>query len=486
MKLHIERTSTTLAIALVCTIGLHAQSARTTSEESNRHLSNAPNPVSFILEEENKNSISEKGGGMTTLSTSFVEMSKPSGGYNCIVDMDVFSGRLYLSTADDPLGNWGAKVFYTTDALSYTQALSDASSQGYLRMGVFDNQLWIPDGDPNGMDPGYVYISSTGNSGSFNKTTVVGAVHTFDVIKYNSKAYVANGMATSMGGMCEFNGSNQWSSVNQPSGSFRLKYMSEINGKLFVANANPNSDIDYYLWSGSVSSAPQAMNKVTGAGSTYQIYTSSQGKMFWTVVYSSAIHVLQSTDGITWTPSATLDGKFVSDFAELNGKLYALEWKGGLWESSDHNTFTAIAPPPVNAPDAFGPMPVTGGGYNADARASMAAYNGALYCGSSTNGKVYKVDLTATSVSEEPGQDMKFESIYPNPFVSSTNFHTSMPLKNATLTVYSPLGQAVKRVENINGNSFAFNRGELPDGLYYVQLSQDNRNIASNKIVITH
>lgn len=463
------------AMILCCAIGSYGYAIAQENKSAGSGIPHS-NACSFTIKE-------DKGGVATTLTTNFVEMGKPTGGYNCIVDMALFNGRMYLSTADDPLGNWGAKVFYTTDAISFTQALSDASSQGYLRMGVFDNQLWIPDGDPNGMDPSYVYISSTGNSGSFNKTTVLGAVHTFDIIKYNSKAYVANGMASSMGGMCEFDGSNTWNSVNQPSGSFRLKYMTELNGKLFVANANPNSGTDYYLWSGNVSSAPQALDKVAGAGSTYQVYTSSQGRIFWTVVYSGGIHVLQSTDGINWTPSASLDGKFVSDFAELNGKLYALDWKGGLWESSDHITFTLIAPVPPNAPDAFGPLPVSGG-YNADARASMIAYNGSIYCGSSTNGKVYKVDIT-TSVPEAPAQNLKLKNIYPNPFTTSATVHTTNPMVNATMTIVNSFGQAVKTVQNINGTSFTINRDNLPAGLYSIQLRQDNGTVASDKMIIT-
>ena len=461
-----------LAITPACLIGLQGVSVA----QNNRAPSHAQ-VVNFKVDENKTDN-----GSITPMTAGFVEMGKPTGGYKCVVDMTVFGGRMYLATADDPLGNWGATVYYTTNATSFTSALSDASSQGYLRMGVFDNKLWIPDGDPNGMDPGYVYISSTGNSGSFTKTTIIGAVHTFDVIKYNNKAYVANGMASSMGGMCEYDGSNTWNSVNQPSSSFRLKYMAQFSGKLFVANANPNSGTDYYLWSGNVSSAPQAMDKVAGDGSTYQIYATSTGKLFWTVVYSGAIHVLQSTDGISWTPSASLDGKFVSDFEELNGKLYALDWKGGLWESSDQNTFTLIAPVPSNALDAFGPLPVTGG-YNADARASMVAYNGSLYCGSSTNGKIYKVDV-GTSVPEVNGQVLKMD-VYPNPFVNSTNFQTTQPLENASMTVYSSLGQVVRSMNNINGSSFTFDRGDLPKGIYYMRLSQDNVTVASDKVIIT-
>lgn len=444
-----------LPLAMV-TLGLGSSIAQ--DQNSSAALTPHPNAIYF-------NVADDKGKGtLPTPMATFQEMTKPTGGYKCIVDMDVFNGRLYLSTADDPLGNWGAKVFYTTDAASYTQALSDANSQGYVRMNVFDNKLWIPDGDPNGMDPGYCYISSTGNSGSFTKTTIVGAVHTFDVIKYNNKAYVSNGMASSMGGMCEHDGSNTWNSVNQPGSSFRLKYMTQFGTKLFVANANPNSGTDYYLWNGSVASAPQAYDKVAGSGSTYQVYTSSQGKIFWTVVYSGAIHVLTSTDGITWTPSPTLDGKFVSDFAELNGKLYALDWKGGLWESSDHNTFTLIAPVPAATPDVFGPLPVAPSGYNADARASMAVYNGDIYCGSSTTGKVYKVTI-ATSTPELPATSFHY-TMTDHSVIFNLDKSSALELR-----VYSVHGSLVKSISEgtVSAGSHEIDLSALKPGFYLLQ-----------------
>lgn len=458
MKSTLHKTSASLTFAVSCMAALGQMAVA--QQSTNAMLTNpaSPSVVNFTVNDDKENL-------PTTFSTTFVEMGKPTGGYKCIVDMVEFGGKMYLSTADDPLGNWGAKVFSTSNATSFTSVLSDPNSQGYVRMNVFDNKLWIPDGDPNGMEPGYCYVSSTGASGSFAKTTILGAVHTFDVIKYNNKAYVSNGMGSSKGGMCEFDGSNTWNSVNQPSSSFRLKYMTQFNGKLFVANANPNSGTDYYLWTGSLTAAPQAMDKVTGPGSTYQIYATSTGKLFWTVVYSGGIHVLQSNDGISWTPSASLDGKFVSDMVELNGKLYALDWKGGLWESSDQTTFTLIAPVPSAAPDAFGPLPVPGG-YNADARASMLVYNGAIYCGSSTNGKVYKVTVgTSTAVNESP-----VSSIQHTVTDHSVIFH----LENSTsvdLRVYDLCGSLVKEMPfgTVGAGNHEIDLAELKNGFYLLQ-----------------
>jgi hypothetical protein len=361
--------------------------------------------------------------------------------------------------------------------------LEDNTSQGYLRLGVFDNKLWIPDGDPNGLDPSYVYISSSGTPGSFTKTSIIQAVHTFDVIKYNNKALTSNGMSTYQGGLCKYNGTSQWNSVYQSASSFRMKYMAEFLGKLFVANSNQNSDTDYFMWSGDVeTTSPMLKNAVIGASSTFRWYASTQGRLFWTVASNNQIRCLSSTDGNTWTPVANLDGKFVSDYCEMNGKMYALS-QNGLWESSDYINFTQIAAPPTSDPNAFMPVPVTGG-YNADGMASMEPFNGSIWCGSSRNGKVYKVDLT-TSVPEVPVNDMKFEKIFPNPFVISATFHTALPLVNATMTVYNLFGQVVKFADNINGSLFILNRDDLPSGLYYVKLTQQNVIIATDKINIT-
>jgi hypothetical protein len=306
-------------------------------------------------------------------------------------------------------------------------------------------------------------------------------VHTFDIIKYNNQVYTANGMGNYMGGLCKFNGTTTWNSVSAPSASFRLKYMTQAAGKLYVSNDNPNSDVDYFIYNGDpATTTPTSKNVLTGPAMTFRYYTSSTGKIFWTVAANSQIRCMSSTDGLTWTPVANLDGKFVSDYCEMNGKMYILA-QNGLWESSDQTNFTQIATPPASDPNAFMPVPVTGG-FNSDGLASMEPYNGAIWCGASTSGKVYKVDI-ATAIHENAAQT-KFDNIYPNPFATSTSFHTTKPMNHATMTIYNAFGEVVKVVQNIDGTSFTFERGSLPAGLYYVQLNENGETIASDKMII--
>ena len=393
----------------------------------------------------------------------FVEVGSPAGGYPSITDMVTFNGKLYLSTSKNPLADFGTNVFSTSDGISYTKVLEDNTSQGYLRMGVFDNKLWIPDGDPNGLDPSYVYISSTGAPNSFTQTQITGSVHSFEVIKYNNQFYVSNGMGSGQGGLCKFDGSGQWTLVYADNNSVRMKYMAVFNGKLFVANRNSAGDVDYFVWSGDPqTTSPVQANVLSGATNTFRWFASSQGKLFWSVGTSSAIGVMVTQDGVNWQAVSALNGKLVSDFAEFNGKLYALAMDG-LWESTDYFTFQKIASPPAADTEAFVPS-VVGAGVNPDAPASMEAYNGSLWCGSSRNGKIYKVDF-ATSV---PGILMASDHY------KVTDRSIIFQIENSSsieLRVYSINGSLIKNVSlgTVTKGNYEIGLDELKEGTYLLQ-----------------
>ena len=75
--------------------------------------------------------------------------------------------------------------------------------------------------------------------------------------------------------------------------------------------------------------------------------------------------------------------------------------------------------------------------------------------------------------------------VYPNPFSTQTTLQTSKVFKDATLTVYNSFGQQVKQLNNISGQAVTLHMDTLPSGLYFTRLTQDNKIIARNKLVIT-
>ena len=77
-------------------------------------------------------------------------------------------------------------------------------------------------------------------------------------------------------------------------------------------------------------------------------------------------------------------------------------------------------------------------------------------------------------------------TIYPNPFNSSATLRLGKNIKDVTLTVYNLYGQTVKQIKNISGQTITLYRDNLPGGLYFIRLTQDNKIITADKLVITN
>lgn len=78
-----------------------------------------------------------------------------------------------------------------------------------------------------------------------------------------------------------------------------------------------------------------------------------------------------------------------------------------------------------------------------------------------------------------------YVNIFPNPFSNQTTLHIDKYIKNASLTVYNSLGETVKHVNGLAGQTIVFHRDNLPSGLYFVLLTQDGNTISPDKFVIT-
>jgi len=74
--------------------------------------------------------------------------------------------------------------------------------------------------------------------------------------------------------------------------------------------------------------------------------------------------------------------------------------------------------------------------------------------------------------------------ISPNPFSLKTTLHLDKNLKNATLTIFNLFGQQVSQIKNISGQDITLNRDNLPNGIYYIRLTYQNKIITTDKVVI--
>lgn len=89
-----------------------------------------------------------------------------------------------------------------------------------------------------------------------------------------------------------------------------------------------------------------------------------------------------------------------------------------------------------------------------------------------------------TGISEETQEQYQL-FVFPNPFSDYVTIESGQLLTDATLTVFNSMGQAVKQMDNLSGQSIILYRDNLPGGLYFLGLTEDNKILLTYKVVIT-
>jgi len=180
-----------------------------------------------------------------------------------------------------------------------------------------------------------------------------------------------------------------------------------------------------------------------------------------------------SDNGASWTQitngiSAT---NYVFNITSIGNSLLAAS--GNAYRSIDHgSSWTTF----MNGIDTTCPYGVAGF-YEA------SSY---VFCGieGGCDGSVFRINKNEVlSVNEISANKVSF-SIYPNPFSNTTVLSTNKLFNNAVLTISNLYGQQIRQINNFSGQTFILHRDNLPSGLYLIQVTQDNRTIITEKLVI--
>jgi Secretion system C-terminal sorting domain len=73
--------------------------------------------------------------------------------------------------------------------------------------------------------------------------------------------------------------------------------------------------------------------------------------------------------------------------------------------------------------------------------------------------------------------------LFPNPFVNNVTLNWDVNVKNGELNLFNALGEMVLTENNINGISFQLKRNKIPNGLYFIQVKENNKIIWSDKLI---
>jgi len=107
--------------------------------------------------------------------------------------------------------------------------------------------------------------------------------------------------------------------------------------------------------------------------------------------------------------------------------------------------------------------------------------NGNLYVSDETNNQIRKITLPV-GIDEYSILPAEF-SIYPNPFTSQTTITFNEEQKKSVIIIMDVLGKMMKTI-NFTGKELIIDKEEMKAGIYFVQVTDENKNVFNKKIVI--
>jgi len=75
-------------------------------------------------------------------------------------------------------------------------------------------------------------------------------------------------------------------------------------------------------------------------------------------------------------------------------------------------------------------------------------------------------------------------NIFPNPSVGSLTITSDSEFKNACISLFNMQGQKLNEFRNVNATSFQIPKMELPSGVYFIKITENNMLIATKKLVL--
>jgi len=189
---------------------------------------------------------------------------------------------------------------------------------------------------------------------------------------------------------------------------------------------------------------------VVGSGSNAGITTTSSTYVLnSSIVYANTLYV-----GGTFTGAGGATANYIAT------------WNGTAWGTAGTGLDAA-----VNAMTVYNNDLIVGGDF-ANAGGTAAT-------------RIAKWHITGAGTNEIKASK-NVATNFPNPFSSSTLIRVDkeQELQNASLIIYDILGNETVTIEGINTNEISLDRNNLPAGVYFYSIKENNALVASGKLVI--
>ena len=75
-------------------------------------------------------------------------------------------------------------------------------------------------------------------------------------------------------------------------------------------------------------------------------------------------------------------------------------------------------------------------------------------------------------------------TIFPNPCAEHCELKTSIYMDDAELNLWNLSGQLIRKINHLKGHSALIDQGDLPDGMYFIQLIDNDKLLYSGKLIM--
>jgi hypothetical protein len=251
---------------------------------------------------------------------------------------------------------------------------------------------------------------------------------------------------------------------------------------LFLAKSDSNGMIQwlrnydggYGEWGQSVVPTPDGGYAVCGMSENYHsgirdiflVRTDAQGYATWAKIYGDA----NDDDHGMGIALATDGGFMICGYHGLSVHTLALIKTDSLGNSGCNDSTVVIAADPDSLfQDSFAMVAIT---YPVTA----------VLVPATTIFQATIIDTDCSLLGINDQQMIRSFSLFPNPAGSAATFHCDKPFAAATVSLYNATGQLVQEMKNVSGNDVLIARKELPDGIYFLRVSEGSSTFATKLI----